>query len=33
MHTKITTDGAKQRLKGYVAKYYGEVRPDVLDLW
>lgn len=27
----MTVDVARQRLKGYVRKYYGEVRPDVLD--
>ena len=31
MKTVITLNTAKARLKGYVAKYYGDVRPDVLD--
>jgi hypothetical protein len=28
---KITIDEAKSRLRGYVKKYYGEVREDVFD--
>ena len=27
----MTTDDAKQRIKGYIVKYYGDVRPDVMN--
>ena len=31
MRTTITLNIAKNKLKGYIAKYYGDVRLDVLD--
>ena len=31
MKTVIILNTAKARLKGYIAKYYGDVRPDVLN--
>lgn len=31
MRTTITLNTAKERLKGYIVKYYSDVRPDVLD--
>lgn len=31
MRAGISLDTAKKRLKGYIAKYYSDVRPDVLD--
>ena len=31
MKSRVTLDTAKKRLKGYITKYYDDVRPDVLN--